>query len=430
MKITNIFLIFIISADIAISYKWTSYNYTGYEYRYLNESINSTKGMLQQNGDDSSVLLYVNYEKEPDYHNSKSFSIDDVTIMKTGKSSNLDESLSYCINSAVLVSGHSITLHRDQVRTSDEGAISLCATHSGSINVYSSTISTQEKNSIAMHASENSSLSGRDSYISTIGENSPAISGQKGSWISINNCQLYTSKKGSPLLTTLGSLEIKNTNGSAKNSHAIIVDVPNGFNINNTILNCSWEGDGDGTSDISGILFKNTSFDPKRDSYYTVYPIDLSIKNSILEINSEIVPMILIDDVYSNIYLRNVKVKSRIFLKFKSTKRKIHIELSSCDIEGDIIGDEQTNINIYLSHTKFKGAINPDNKAGYISIEINSYSNITLTDNSNCDAITNSDYTNSNIMKNSFTFNGLEENSSSSLLIRKMILLLLICLMI
>ena len=54
------------------------------------------------------------------------------------------------------------------------------------------------------------------------GENSPAISGQKGSWISINNCQLYTSKKGSPLLTTLGSLEIKNTNGSAKNSHAII----------------------------------------------------------------------------------------------------------------------------------------------------------------------------------------------------------------
>ena len=165
--------------------------------------------MLQQNGDDSSVLLYVNYEKEPDYHNSESFSIDDVTIMKTGKSSNLDESLSYCINSAVLVSGHSITLHRDQVRTSDEGAISLCATHSGRINVYSSTISTQEKNSVEMHASENSSLSGRDSYISTIGENSPAISGQKGSWISINNCQLYTSKKGSPLLTTLGSLETK-----------------------------------------------------------------------------------------------------------------------------------------------------------------------------------------------------------------------------
>jgi hypothetical protein len=179
----------------------------------MNQSIQqkgcySKMGMIQ-----ASVLLYVNYEKEPDYHNSKSFSIDDVTIMKTGKSSNLDESLSYCINSAVLVSGHSITLHRDQVRTSDEGAISLCATHSGRINVYSSTISTQEKNSIAIHASENSSLSGKDSYISTIGENSPAISGQKGSWISINNCQLYTSKKGSPLLTTLGSLEIKNTNG-------------------------------------------------------------------------------------------------------------------------------------------------------------------------------------------------------------------------
>ena len=90
----------------------TSYNYTGYEYRYLNESIDSTKGMLQQNGDDSIVLLYVNYEKEPDYYNSKSFSIDDATIMKTGKSSNLDESLSYCINSAVLVSGHSITSSR------------------------------------------------------------------------------------------------------------------------------------------------------------------------------------------------------------------------------------------------------------------------------------------------------------------------------
>ena len=43
MKIINfnIFFIFIISVDISISYKWTSYNYARYEYKYLNEKAQS-----------------------------------------------------------------------------------------------------------------------------------------------------------------------------------------------------------------------------------------------------------------------------------------------------------------------------------------------------------------------------------------------------
>jgi hypothetical protein len=146
-----IFLIFIISAEITLSS--TAYNYTGYAAKYTNQSINSTYTSTQQNNQDSSVLLYVNYRGEDD---PSKFNVDDVIIMKTGKSSSLADSLSYCINSAILDSGHEIILNRAQVSTNDEGAIALCSINGGRIYARSSTISTQTNNSIAMQASEGS----------------------------------------------------------------------------------------------------------------------------------------------------------------------------------------------------------------------------------------------------------------------------------
>ena len=428
MKINSFFLIFIISADITIISGAPSYNYSGYSYKFMNQSINSATEIIQKNDDDSSVLLYVNYRRGDYYSTGADFKVEGVNIMKTGKSSNLENSLSYCINSAVLDSGLRINLNRTDVKTNDEGAIALCATDEGSMTAYDSSISTLSKNSIGMHASKKSSVTGRGSSISTTGENSPAMSGQKDTWISAYNCQLYTSKKGSPLFQTLGDLEIKDSYGWARNSHAIIADGSNYIAINNTALNCSWEEVGDDASDVSGILLKNTSFDQNSDS--DTSSLSFTFKNSFFETNSEIAPMIIVDDSQAYIELRDSKVKSKIFLKINS---KINIYLYDSDIEGDIIGDENSNMYLELVNTKFKGAIDPDNKAGYVNIHMISNSNITLTGNSNCDYFYSADQTNSNLIKNSFSLNGLEEeeeDSSSILLNSKMMLLLLVCFMI
>ena len=338
--------------------------------------------------------------------------------MKTGKSSNLEDSLSYCINSAILDSGHEINLNRAQVSTNDEGAIALCSINGGRIYARSSTISTQTNNSIAMQASEGSYISGRDSIISTIGENSPAMSGQKRSSMSCYNCQISTTKIGSPLIQTFGGFEIHDSYGRAEKSPLIIADGKTHIIIVNTTLNCTWDESGD---DVSGILLKNTSFNPDKDSKeYTLF----ELRGSSLEIKSETAPMILVDGAYIYFDFSNCKIKSKIFLQLKNAEFKTNIIFQNCDIEGDIIADEKASLTIELTNTKFKGAINPDDKAGYVRLTMNKKSNITLTGNSNIDSFDNLDQTNSNIIKNSFSMSGLEEDSSSNLLFSKIMILL------
>ena len=196
--------------------------------------------------------------------------------------------------------------------------------------------------------------------------------------------------------------------------------------INNSTLNCSWK-DGNDISDASGILLKNTSFNADEDKTIST---SFLLEKSTLEINSETAPMILVDDAYISFEIRNSKIKSKIFLKLKKAISTTSINFVNCDIEGDIIGDEKSKLNIMLTKTKFVGAINPDGKAGYVNFYMDKNSNVTLTGNSNCDEFYSADQTNSNVNKNSFSLSGLEEDSCSNLLISKIMLILLAYLLI
>ena len=427
MKILCIFLIFILNADFSLSSEPTAYNYTGYSAKYMNKSINSTNPMIQQSESDSSALLYVNHRKNNDYYSSMDYTVKETTIQKEGISTNLENSLSYCINSAVLNSGLKISLRKVSVYTKSEGAIGICVTNEGDVRVSESSVSTQSKNSIAIHASGGGDIEGYDSFIYTSGENSPALSAQKGSYIYCKNCQLHTTNKGSPLIQTFAGTEFINSYGLAENSQAIIADGGMYITIKNSTLNCSWKANGDDIPDASGILLKNTSFNADEDKTLST---SLEVEKSTLEINSETAPMILVDNAYINFEIKNSKIKSKIFLKLKNASENTNIYFYKCDIEGDIIADEKANLYIRLEKSKFVGAINPDGKAGYVNFDMDKKSNVTLTGNSKCDKFYSEDETNSNVNKNSFSLAGLEEDSSSNLLISKIMLLLLAYLLI
>ena len=266
-----------------------------------------------------------------------------------------------------------------------------------------------------------------DSFIYTSGENSPALSAQRSSYIYSKDCELYTTNKGSPLIQTFAGTEFINSYGLAENSQAIIADGGMSITIKNSTLNCSWKANGDDIPDASGILLKNTSFNADEDKTLSTL---LAVQESTLVINSETAPMILVDDAHISFDIKGSKIKSKIFLKLKKANSTTSIMFSNCDIEGDIIGDEKSKLNIMLSRTKFVGAINPDGKASYVKLELDKNSNITLTGNSNFDEFYNADQTNSNVNKNSFSLGGLEEDSCSNLLISKIMLILLAYLLI
>ena len=225
--------------DIALSFKPPTYNYTGYDSKYVNESINSvgtSKTEIPQTTNDSSALFYIKYE---DDFSPIEYKVNYARITKVGSSSNIENSLSYCINSAILNSGHSIKLSRDLITTMGVGAIALCATNEGNISIQHSNITTLSANSIGIHANENSYVIGENNRIYAFGQDSPAISGKKGSSFSCKNCGFYTYKKGSPCFQISGKLNLETIFGWTNSSQTIIADNNADIRIYGSILNCS-----------------------------------------------------------------------------------------------------------------------------------------------------------------------------------------------
>ena len=291
MRIFYILLFFMLTHDIALSFKPPTYNYTGYNAKYVNESINSESKSISNvynNANDSSALFYIKYE---DIYYKKEYTINDVTIFKIGTSSNIENTLSYCINSAVLNCGHSLILRRNSISTMAEGGIALCATNEGNFSVHNTNISTMAANSIGIHANENSYVDGKNNRIYVLGQDSPAISGKKGSSFSCTDCGFYSYNKGSPLFQISGNLNLEKIFGWTQSAQTIIADGKVNIDIYGSILNCSLSGIEE-EPDACSILFKNSNGQNNKESDNSLLKLD----NVVLMLNSEKAPVILVDN--------------------------------------------------------------------------------------------------------------------------------------
>lgn len=422
----KIIFILLIAGTLAEEGEEPAYNYTLYNTKRVNEKISGT--LILQQEEDASALSY--YVRNRGYE-TKIYTINGSIIYKSGKSNNLEKTLSLCFNSAILASEYSVNFENSFLNTTDSGSIALCAVDGGKITARNSTIITHSANSNALRA-KSGSVSVSHSIIQTLGENSPIFSDEIGSSVSCDGCELYTAKTGSPLVHTKGSCSLRNTNGYAENSQAIIIDGKiNVFIQSGTKLKCSGKGTSADSSDACGILIKNSTAGNGHQVGTSQNYTSLIINNGSLEITDETAPMILVDGAYSDFFFTWATIKSKIFLKIKGTSSKINLYMNRCDIKGDIIGDENTHLSISLQSSNFTGAINPDGKAGYIDFFMSESSTLTLTGNSNFDAYYNADRTKSNVITNSFSMNGVEEDDSSlSILCSKFMLLLLVCLLV
>ena len=201
MEIIFIILIFGINADETNNQNELTYNYSSYNSFIVNTSLNSYSKELTD--DDSSVISFFRYS-DGDWSRYE-YTIQNSLISKTGKSSNLDNSFTYCINSAVLNSGHDVKISDSSITTNADGAIALCTRKDGSITVSQSTISTTDSNSPAFH-SYSGYISGENCTIKTKGQNSPAMSVGKNGQISCPKSQITTNGKGSPLIDSKGTI--------------------------------------------------------------------------------------------------------------------------------------------------------------------------------------------------------------------------------
>ena len=421
----KIIFILLIAGTLAEEGEEPAYNYTLYNTKRVNEKISGT--LIIQQEEDASALSY--YVRNRGYE-TNIYTINGSIIYKSGKSNNLEKTLSLCFNSAILASEYSVNFENSILNTTDSGSIALCAVDGGKITARNSTIITHSANSNALRA-KSGSVSAYHSIIQTLGENSPILSDEIGSHVYCDDCELYTAKTGSPLVNTKGSCTLTRTNGYAENSQAMIIDGKINVQIQGgSKLKCSGKGTSADSSDACGIWIKNSTAGNGHQVGTSQNYTSLYIFNASLEITDETAPMILVDGAYSSFSFSYASIKSKIFLKIKGTSSPINLFMNGCDIKGDIIGDENTHLSISLQKSNFTGAINPDGKAGYINFFMSESSTLTLTGNSNFDEYYNADQTKSNVITNSFSMNGVEEDSSLSILCSKLMLLLLVCLLV
>ena len=401
MEIIFIILIFGINADETNNQNELTYNYSSYNSFIVNTSLNSYSKELTD--DDSSVISFFRYS-DGDWSRYE-YTIQNSLISKTGKSSNLDNSFTYCINSAVLNSGHDVKISDSFITTNADGAIALCTRKDGSITVSQSTISTTDSNSPAFH-SYSGYISGENSIIKTKGQNSPAMSVGKNGQISCRKSQITTNGKGSPLIDAKGTVFLNNIIGNASNSQAIIIDGVESLHIEtNSNITCSGKGIAEDSSDSCGILIKNTT---KNDRVETTF---IDIKDSRLEITSD-APMFKVDGATVDFSFSKSNINSKILVEINKVSSKINIYMRGCEVKGDILIDDNTELYIIVQGDgNFTGAINPENKAGYINLYVDEGSFVSLTGNSYVTEYYSK--LDDGIKKNSFSLNS-EENSSAN----------------
>lgn len=105
-------------------------------------------------------------------------------------------------------------------------------------------------------------------------------------------------------------------------------------------------------------------------------------------------------------------INSKILVEINKVSSKTNIFMRGCEVKGDILIEDNTELNIIVQgNGNFTGAINPENKAGYINLYVDEGSFVSLTGNSYVTEYYSK--LDDGIKKNSFSLNS-EENSSAN----------------
>ena len=406
------------------------YDYSNYKATSMNEILDQ-KQIISTNADESAV-----------YVNDTGITITNSDLIKeSGDSSNIENSEFYGVNAAVLVQGGELTIKGGTISTKSKGANALCATNKGKVTISDTTItSTAESSARGLHSTYGGQISASKVTISSTGGSCANLATDRGEGIvECTECTLSTSGKGSPLIYSTGQITISKTNGEATGSQTVVVEGKNSATIKEeSNLKCYGNGNRNNVDNCGVLLYQSMSGDAGEGI------ATFNCKDSSLEILSESsvftsAPMFFVTNIQAIINLENCTISygSKTFLNASSTSEwgnqgsnggKATLNLNNQDIEGDLVLDGISTLELVMVNSNFKGKINTDKKASKLVIKLDSNSKITLTGDSYYTSLTNEDKTGGNIEKGSFKFEDYSSTSNGNWIKMPMILVLLILL--
>lgn len=327
---------------------------------------------------------------------AKTLEYSNLTITKTGDSEG-DEADFYGENSAVFATnGADLTLSNMDITTDGAHANAVFSYGEGTtINISDSKIETSGNCSGGIMTTGGGTTNASNLTIHTSGNSSAAIrSDRGGGTVTVNGGEYSTSGIGSPAIYSTADITVNDATLSSTSSEGVVVEGQNSVTLKKVTLNVNNDKHNSDKSDIykAVMIYQSMSGDAAFGSS-KFCATDSSIKNE----NGDI---FFITNTATDISLENVDITNNgdgVFLRAAaagwgnegSNGGKVNLTATSQTITGDMIVDDVSAMNLYLTdNSSFTGAINSDGASGDVYVDLSGGSKWVLTGDSYITSLT------------------------------------------
>lgn len=355
-------------------------------------------GTAANNADDDAVLSNMSFSSENDDENALradgvTVSLADCTITKTGSSSNTENGDFYGMNAALLAeNGAQVTVTGGEVSTSATNGNGIFSYGSGTVvNVSGTKIRTAERNSGGIQTTGGGKMNAEDLDVQTEGNSSAAIRSDRGGGTVNVKCGTYvTNGTGSPAIYSTADISVSDAVLTANNSEGIVVEGKNSVKLTDCTLSGKMQGTyNDNSENIQCIMiYQSMSGDADvGEAYFEANGGEITslagdmfyVTNTSCEIKLSGVKFNMADGVF----LRAVgNSSSRGWGKSGENGGDVKMTLTDQTVEGDIVVDEISSLDLDMSGSVLTGAINADNSGENISVFLDENSTWNLTSDS------------------------------------------------
>ncbi len=346
-----------------------------------------------------------------------SVTFENITLTKSGDSTNTENSEFYGVNAGFLVTKNSsATISNSVISTSSNGSNAVFATgENAKITVTDSTITTTGDSSArGLDATYGGYIEAERVTITTYGGSCAALATDRGEGTIIaRNSTLETNGSGSPVIYSTGDITLESSEGTANAAQCVVVEGKNSATVTDSSITSSAAGNR-GDVDVCGVMiYQSMSGDAGEGTgTFTSSGSALSIQPSSDYYSTA--PMFFVTNTEAVINLSETELSfgSGILLSAQGTDEwgeggsnggDVTLNADSQTLSGDIVLDDISSLEMNLTSSNYSGIINGDNASSSVVITLDEASSITLTGDSYVTELNDSDSSYSNIDFNGYT---------------------------
>ena len=324
-------------------------------------------------------------------------SYSNVAVVKTGEASG-DEADFYGANSAVFATnGATLTLSEITVDTDGTHANGVFSYGEGTtVNISDSVIETFGNCSGGLMTTGGGTMNASNLLIHTTGNSSAAIrSDRGGGTVNVTGGSYTTEGTGSPVIYSTADITVSDAQMESTASQGVVVEGQNSVTLNNVTLTASNVKKNGDKSDWYQAVMIYQSMSGDADEGLASFAMN---GGTLTNLNGDV---FFVNNTTATIDLTGAAIVNEdeegVFLRAAaagwgsegSNGGHVTMTASQQTIDGDMIVDEVSSLNLYLKESSsFSGAINSDGQDGDVYVEIEDGSTWTLTGDSYITSLT------------------------------------------